>query len=209
MVSQTSVRDVSVNVPVLKEPFSVVVAVSPPDSAELLPQAKPRTVAFAPLVAVMLPFNVAAVAVTDEADWVVTVGALTLRVERAAVVPTDVSTLLSLRALTPMVYEVLLAMPVRVSEVSCASVSQTAEAEALPLAATYLPFQLASAEVTYAAKSVAGLESGLLFSLLVMTIVVYEAPESVGAEGTLALVYVVFCEEAVPVLGMESRDWTV
>ena len=47
------------------------------------------------------------------------VGAVvSLRVERAAVVPTDVSTLFSLRALTPMVYEVLLAMPVSVRLVS-------------------------------------------------------------------------------------------
>ena len=55
---------------------SVVVAVSPPESPEPVPQAKPRTVASAPPVAVMVPFNVAPVCVSEEADWVVTVGAI-------------------------------------------------------------------------------------------------------------------------------------
>ena len=59
-----------------KEPVSLeVVAVSPPESAEFVPHAKPRTVAFAPPVAVILPLRTAVVAVTDVADEVVTVGA--------------------------------------------------------------------------------------------------------------------------------------
>ena len=74
MVLQTRVRDEFVNAPVPKVPFSVVVAVSPPESVEAVPQAKPRTVALAPPVTVIFPFNVAEVWPTDEADWVVTVG---------------------------------------------------------------------------------------------------------------------------------------
>ena len=57
--------------------MSVVVAVSPPDNPEFVPQAKPRTVGPAPPVAVMLPLSTAVVAVTEEADWVVTVGEVT------------------------------------------------------------------------------------------------------------------------------------
>ncbi len=64
--------------PVPKEPVSfVVVAVSPPDSAKLVPHAKPRTVAFALPVAIMFPFRTAVVSVTGEAACVVTVGATT------------------------------------------------------------------------------------------------------------------------------------
>ena len=63
-----------VKAPVPKLPFSVVVAVSPPLSVETVPQAKPRTVGPAPPVAVMLPFRVAVVWPTEDADWVVTVG---------------------------------------------------------------------------------------------------------------------------------------
>ena len=81
------------------------------------------------------------------------VGAVvSFRVESVAPEEKEVSTLLLLRALTAMVYEVLLAILLMVSEVSCASVSHTAVAEALPLASMYFVFQLESAEVTYAAK---------------------------------------------------------
>ena len=45
--------------------------------------------------------------------------------------------------------------------------------------------------------------------MLVSVMVVKVALPKVGALGTFALVYVVFCDEAVPVLGMASRDWTV
>lgn len=59
-----------------KEPVSLeVVAVSPPESAKSVPQAKPRTVAFAPPVAVMSPLRTAVVEVRDVAADVVTVGA--------------------------------------------------------------------------------------------------------------------------------------
>jgi len=75
VVLQVSVESDPVNAPVVKLPFSVVVAVSPPESPEFVPQANPRTVAFSPPVAVMFPLRVAAVAVTEDADWVVTVGA--------------------------------------------------------------------------------------------------------------------------------------
>ena len=74
MVLHTRVKDELVNAPVPNEPFSVVVAVSPPDSAEFVPQAKPLTVGLAPPVAVMFPFRVAEVWPTDEAADVVTVG---------------------------------------------------------------------------------------------------------------------------------------
>ena len=57
-----------------KLPLSVVVAVSPPDSAELVPQAKPRTVGSTAPVAVMLPCRVALVWATGEAGTVVTRG---------------------------------------------------------------------------------------------------------------------------------------
>ena len=63
-----------VNAPVPNEPPSEVVAVSPPESSVFVPHAKPRVVAFAPPVAVMLPFKVAVVWVTDEGDCEVTVG---------------------------------------------------------------------------------------------------------------------------------------
>ena len=63
-----------VNAPVPNVPFSVVVAVSPAIVADV-PQAKPLTVGLAPPVAVMSPFSCAVVAVTEEADEVVTVGA--------------------------------------------------------------------------------------------------------------------------------------
>jgi hypothetical protein len=71
---QVRVSEVFVNAPVPKEPLSVVVAVSPPDRLELVPHAKPRTVGFEAKVAVILPLSVAPVAVTEEADCVVTVG---------------------------------------------------------------------------------------------------------------------------------------
>ena len=58
---QTRVKEVSVKAPVLKgwPTVSVVVAVSPPESAEFVPHAKPRTEAFSPPVAVMFPLRVA------------------------------------------------------------------------------------------------------------------------------------------------------
>jgi hypothetical protein len=165
--------------------------------------------------------SLAVVAVMDICDALSGVGAVekvagfgvgavvSLRVERVAPLPNDVSTLFWFLALTAIVYEVLLAMLLMVRLVSCASVSQTAEAEALPEASMYLLLQLLSLVVTWAAKYVVGFALGLLFSLLVMTMEWYEALESVGAEGVLAYVYVVFCDEAVPVLGMASRDCTV
>ena len=58
---QIKVNDEFVKAPVPKVPFSVVVAVSPPESDEFVPQAKPRTVALAPPVAVIFPFRVAEV----------------------------------------------------------------------------------------------------------------------------------------------------
>lgn len=66
----------SVNAPVPNgwPTVSLVVAVSPPDNDEFVPHANPRTVTFDPPVAVMLPLRVAVVAVTLEADCVVTVG---------------------------------------------------------------------------------------------------------------------------------------
>ena len=75
MVPQVRDESEPVKAPVPKLPFSVVVAVSPPESAELVPQAKPRTVALAPPVAVILPFTVAEVAAKFVSAWVVTVGA--------------------------------------------------------------------------------------------------------------------------------------
>lgn len=62
------------NAPVEKVPDALDVAVSPPDSVELVPYATPRVVALSPPVAVMLPFAVAVVTLTEEADCVVTVG---------------------------------------------------------------------------------------------------------------------------------------
>ena len=65
------------NAPVPKEPVSfVVVAVSPPESVEFVPHAKPRTEAFAPPVAVMFPFRTALISVTEEAAEVVMVGGI-------------------------------------------------------------------------------------------------------------------------------------
>jgi len=61
------------NAPVPNEPFSVVVAVSPPERFALVPQAKPRTVGFGEPMDVMLPLRVAVLEVTDVASWVVTV----------------------------------------------------------------------------------------------------------------------------------------
>ena len=74
MVLHTKVNEELVYAPVEKDPFSVVVAVSPPASAEFVPQANPRTVGSAPPVAVMFPLSVAPVAVIVDALWVVTVG---------------------------------------------------------------------------------------------------------------------------------------
>ena len=61
MVLQTKVWAESVKAPVVNEPFSVVVAVSPPESEAFVPQANPRVPAFAPPVTVMFPFRVALV----------------------------------------------------------------------------------------------------------------------------------------------------
>ena len=75
MLQVSEERD-AVKAPVEKLPLSVVVAVSPPERLVLVPHAKPLVVGLAPPVAVMLPFAVAVVAVREDADWVVTVGAL-------------------------------------------------------------------------------------------------------------------------------------
>ena len=69
---------------------SVVVAVSPPESVETVPHAKPRTVGPAPPVAVMLPFRVAVVWPTEDADWVVTVGLHAVVVNEAEMAPRPV-----------------------------------------------------------------------------------------------------------------------
>ena len=57
------------------DPDSVVVAVSPPLRAALVPYAKPRTVGLTPPVAVIVPLAVMDEPATEEAAWVVTVGA--------------------------------------------------------------------------------------------------------------------------------------
>ena len=74
-----------VKAPTSQLPLSVVVAVSPPDNAEFVPQAKPLTVALAPPVAEIFPFKVALLDVTREAASVPTVGdsALTISGELA------------------------------------------------------------------------------------------------------------------------------
>ena len=59
--------------PVLKEPFSVVEAMTVARVASV-PYAKPRMVGPAPPVAVMFPFNVTVVVVMEEAEDVVRVG---------------------------------------------------------------------------------------------------------------------------------------
>ena len=84
--------EVSVKAPVEKgwPVVSVVVAVSPPESPVSVPQAKPRTVASAPPVAVMFPFNVADVWPTEEAAEVVTVGGPTSVVNEAEIAPYEV-----------------------------------------------------------------------------------------------------------------------
>lgn len=68
----------AVKAPVEKEPLSVVVA--PYD--KLVPYTKPRTVAFAPPVAVMVPLPVPVVAVIPEIACVVIVGAMAIVIER-------------------------------------------------------------------------------------------------------------------------------
>lgn len=60
--------------PVLKEPKSDVVAVSPPEREEFVPYAKPRTVGFAPPTLDMLPLIVAVVVAVPEMAVVVTRG---------------------------------------------------------------------------------------------------------------------------------------
>lgn len=60
--------------PVLNEPLDVVVAVSPPESAEFVPHANPLVVELTPPVMVMVPFRVAVVAARVLAACVVTVG---------------------------------------------------------------------------------------------------------------------------------------
>jgi hypothetical protein len=69
---------------ILNVPFSVVVAVSPPERPEFVPQAKPRTVDVAPPLTVILPLRVAAIWVIDDTASVVSVG---FTAGRNAIVP--------------------------------------------------------------------------------------------------------------------------
>src|ERR1039458_4640836 len=66
-----------VNVPTPNVPDSVVVAVSPPERDEFVPQAKPRMVEEALPSEVMFPFNVTVDVEAGEAAAVETVGAET------------------------------------------------------------------------------------------------------------------------------------
>ena len=56
------------NAPVPKEPVSLEVVAVSPSMVELVPQAKPLTVALEPPVTVMFPLKTAVVVETDEAD---------------------------------------------------------------------------------------------------------------------------------------------
>lgn len=74
---------------VLVAPLPVVVAMTVA-SAESVPYAKPETVTFAPPRAVMVPFRVAALPSTEEADCVVTVGGEQAEVVKVSMVPRPV-----------------------------------------------------------------------------------------------------------------------
>jgi hypothetical protein len=99
-----------------------------------------------------------------------------------------VTTLFWFRAIAENEYGVSAVRPVSESVVSCASVSHTGVADGVPSLATYLAFHVPSVEVAYMAKSVAGFDVGLPFSLLVSVSEVAVTLPSVGAEGVFAYV---------------------